>query len=416
MEEKELFKLLFRLLPNESFLVGGLVRDYLLGKESSDIDITLKGKPQFYASLLAKELGGHLFGFKKENLPFRDEVYSVVLPLQGKRIRIDLSSFNSLGEDLRNRDFTINALAWKLEDFLKGKKNIVDPFGGVEDLKNRLIRPVAFKNVLDDPLRMLRAYRFSQGLNFKLEPSLRSFIKQNAPLIKKVAPERILQEILKALSYPNSSRFILDTYRDHLLNQIFPLDREALLNAATGLEKLENLLRSPLSNLLQRDLEQKKRTFLGEFGEDTAIKLLLLYRNSPSREKFLSCLPFGKELKKYLKEGLDCYEKIKGLELSDIGQLYLYLKKCEPYLYAVSLLSHLFGEEAKFKKLLEFYENRYKPLGKPLLNGKEVMELLSLKPSPKVGKILERLILAQLKGQVKTKQDAKKFIKNLHDL
>ena len=118
----------------------------------------------------------------------------------------------------------------------------------------------------------------------------------------------------------------------------------------------------------------------------------------------------------YLKEGLDCCEKIKDLEISDIGQLYLYLKKCEPYLYAFALLSHLFGEKEKFKKLLQFYKNRYKPLGKPLLSGKEVMELLSLKPSPKVGKILEKLTLAQLRGEVKTKLEAEKFIKNLHDL
>jgi tRNA nucleotidyltransferase/poly(A) polymerase len=405
MEIKELLKKVSSLFPPETFLVGGFIRDYLLGREISDIDLTVKGNVKEIARKVAETSKGHLFGFKKENLPL-GEVYSVITP---GGLRIDLTPFEGTIEgELSRRDFTINAIGWKLEDFLKGEKVFVDPFKGLEDLKKGLIRAVKFENLLADPVRLLRAYRFAHTLNFKIEPATREFLIKNRKLLKKNPKERVLTEFLKALKKENFTDFYKLLAEDNYLETILreKIDKNKLLKLS---EKLEKTLLGTYPNELKKVLNREGETFLGEFSEETLLKVLPLVYYS---EGFVKSYPFGEKAQKYL------LNTLKGTEIlrnppKDVWNKYLFLKKFEKYLYPIGIWSSVLNLSEEFGEILDFYLKVYRKYSKPLLDGREVINLLGIRPSPLVGEILNKLIKAQLEGKVRTKERAEEFVKSL---
>ncbi len=405
MEVKELLKKVFPLLPTDTYLVGGFVRDYLLGKRAQDIDLTVKGNAKELAQRVAKELGGHLFSFKKENLPL-GEVYTVVTPYG---FRLDITPFEGTIEgELSRRDFTINAIAWRLEDFLRGEENFIDPFGGREDLKKGLVRAVEFGNLIADPLRLFRAYRFAHTLNFKIEPATRDFILQNLELLKTVPPERVLNEFLKALKGENFPKLYRLLGEDGVL-EILLGERVETKHLLELSERLNRVLSSDYPRNLRRLLNAKGETFLGEFPEEVLLKVVPLLYLSPKGE-WLNRYPFGEKAKKYLRSTLEGVEILKSLP-KGVWERYLYLKRFEKYLFPIGVWAKALDLSEEFEQLLNFYGKVYKRYSKPLLDGKEVINLLGIKPSPLVGKILEELVKAQLEGKVKTKEQAEEFVK-----
>lgn len=172
------------------FLVGGTVRDWLLGRATNDLDIAAAGPVRPLAELLRQELGG---GALVDLSATDDEVIRVVW--HGEQI--DFSSFRAgvptIEEDLSLRDFTLNALAVPLTPD-KAAVEILDPNGGLADLQARRIRhcPGAFAA---DPVRMLRGFRLAATLDFVIEPETAAEIREKAHLIGRVAAERITYEM-----------------------------------------------------------------------------------------------------------------------------------------------------------------------------------------------------------------------------
>ncbi|RNF40485.1 CCA tRNA nucleotidyltransferase [Planococcus salinus] len=190
----------------EAYMVGGAVRDYLLGKSPQDIDVTTSASPQEVKSCFSKTIDTGiqhgtvlvlLDGEGIEVTTFRTESgYS-------DNRRPDAVEFvKSLPEDLKRRDFTINAMAMTKE--LK----VIDFFGGQEDLKRKLIRAVGEpdRRFSEDALRMLRAVRFSSQLNFMIDEKTLASIKRQARLIRSIAVERIKTEIDKIMVNPHTQR------------------------------------------------------------------------------------------------------------------------------------------------------------------------------------------------------------------
>jgi len=412
---KALISTIGTLLPRESYLVGGFVRDYLLGRKIDDIDIIVRGDLDSIVPPLAKKLNADLFGFKKENLAIRDRVYTLLVPFEGKRLRIDLSEFKDLKEDLLKRDFTINAMAWKLEDFVQGKEEIIDPYGGIEDLKQKLIRAVRLENLLEDPLRMLRAYRLAHALKFEIDKETREFIKNHTDAIKKVAGERVVAELLKALTYPNADRFFREIYKDNILSTLVGFEIEDIRPTLEELQKFEQLLKEEFIESLAQRLEWKSKTFLGQFNEAPLLRLLVFLKNLPPHkaEKFVKTYPFGGEASEYILKSLEGYRLLRENPPRGVKEIYLYLKRFKRFLLPIGVLAKVSGSWNSFERVLDFYLNRYKPYSKPLLSGKEIIKLGNLKPSPLVGEILEKLILAQLEGKIRNREEAIKFVKNL---
>ena len=210
------------------YSVGGAVRDEILGKESKDLDILITGIPfeqleQILGKYGAVNAVGKSFGVLKFKPKGATEDIDIAIPRtetptgEGGHQGFDVKSDHALPieKDLERRDFTINAIAKDIDG------NIVDPFGGQEDLKNKVIKVVNPQAFSDDPLRMLRALQFASRFGFTIEPETMKMIQENAERVKEIAPERILTEFDKIVKKGNilTGAILLD--ETGLLKEIF---------------------------------------------------------------------------------------------------------------------------------------------------------------------------------------------------
>ena len=216
-------------LETTAFAIGGFVRDSILGLETKDIDIVTEGSGIALAKAVAKELGGaKVTVFKRfgtamlnhqgtdvEFVGARKESYS-------EDSRKPAVEDGSLEDDQNRRDFTINALAIGLNKSDFGQ--LVDPFGGIADLNKGLIKtPLEPKRTYsDDPLRMLRAIRFSTQLNFIIEEESLEAISTQAHRMTIVSQERITDELNKIIMTPTPSKGFKLLLSTGLLNHVFP--------------------------------------------------------------------------------------------------------------------------------------------------------------------------------------------------
>ena len=232
--EQEVFQTLARCADNlslETYLVGGFVRDHLLGRgKAKDIDIVAIGSGIELAKAVQKELPGAqavqifksygtaMVNWRDISLEFvgaRKESYS-------RDSRNPKVSEGTLEDDQNRRDFTINALAVSLN--AKDKGTLIDPFNGLEDLQNGVIKTPLESGLTysDDPLRMLRAIRFAAQLNFKIEAQSLKAIQENAHRISIISNERIVEEIHKIMLTPQPSHGFLMLEQEGLLDRILP--------------------------------------------------------------------------------------------------------------------------------------------------------------------------------------------------
>ena len=224
-----------RALNVKAFVIGGYVRDCLLGRLSKDIDIVVEGSGIELAEAVGKVLHSRVSVFKnfgtaminihgvkgiKEGLELefvgaRKESYRA-------NSRKPIVENGTLKEDQERRDFTINALALSLqkEDF----DSLVDPFGGVEDLHKKVIRTPLDPDTTysDDPLRMIRAVRFASQLGFSIVPESLESIKRNRKRLEILSIERISEEMHKILLSPKPSVGLQLLYDTGLLEEFFP--------------------------------------------------------------------------------------------------------------------------------------------------------------------------------------------------
>lgn len=204
----------------EVFLVGGYVRDFLLKKKTLDIDLVVSKSPESFAKKLAKITDGKYFLLHSDLQVYRVAVFN------NKNIQyIDISLIQgkTIEQDLQKRDFTINALAVKIENFDNIKKNIIDCCNGKKDLRTKEINIVSNNVFVEDPLRMLRAFRFASEYNFKISKQTLSLMKEYASKISSVAGERVKNELFRILSNKNSSQYICMMDEVKILESVFPV-------------------------------------------------------------------------------------------------------------------------------------------------------------------------------------------------
>lgn len=207
--------------PGEIWLVGGAIRDLLLGREAVyDLDLAVSRSPIGPAQRVAR---GQSAGFVV--LDQEREVARVVKSLHGRVVTVDFARYRAptLDEDLRDRDFTINAIAIKLAwPLLERDLPIYDPLGGVADLQAKVVRPCSDHLFREDPLRILRAYRFAATLGFAIHPDLETLIVRDVHLLKAVSAERIRDEFFKVLSASDSARWVRSMAQTGVLREILP--------------------------------------------------------------------------------------------------------------------------------------------------------------------------------------------------
>lgn len=214
----------------ECYVIGGYVRDIFLHRPSKDIDIVTVGKGIELAEAVKKALGKKTklsvfknFGtaqikYKETEIEFvgaRKESYE-------RNSRKPIVEDGTLEDDQNRRDFTINALAICLNKTRYGE--LLDPFGGLKDMENLIIRTPLDPDITfsDDPLRMLRAIRFSSQLGFDIEPETFDAIARNKDRIEIISKERIIDELNKIVLSPKPSIGFLQLDQTGLLSIIFP--------------------------------------------------------------------------------------------------------------------------------------------------------------------------------------------------
>lgn len=237
---RNLGRIYLRLLETKGdrglFLVGGAIRDLLLGRKPADFDFAVSGSGVEFAREFARTVRGKLVVLSPEN----DEARVVYR----KKLIID---FNGIGnqpivEDLKRRDFTLNALACELP----AANTIIDPFGGREDISQKLIRPVSAESLALDPLRLLRAFRLALELDFTVDAAV--YEQARTTTLKNTAAERIGTELLRILQTRNSLPYLKKLADLQLWEEVVPelipllKDEELWAHTFRTLEKIEELI------------------------------------------------------------------------------------------------------------------------------------------------------------------------------
>jgi tRNA nucleotidyltransferase/poly(A) polymerase len=394
----------------ETYLVGGYIRDILRGIHSSDRDYIVSGDIKSFVNEIRKIVGGTIVKFKKGDMiriAFKDG------------LTFDFSKLiGTLKEDLTKRDFTINAIAWSPE------KGIIDHYNGLKDIEQKKIRSISKENLISDPLRMLRAYRFAAELNGSIERNTRKAIKMLHNNIKGVSPERITLELFNLLNSKHSARYLKMALSDGLLTDILSIPYRNLERNIKEISKVEqttiNKIPSKIQALLKRIFSQNL-TYKGLFC------LELLMQIIPLHPPLIPPLVRG-ELKGGERGRGDYQEKIKissainkRLELSHKGIKELKRKGVDlkNRLFDIFLISKDAVIDILIIKgrldLIKDYQRFKRIWRKGLLSSEDIINITDVKPGLKLGKIIIQLKRAQFEGRVRSKRAAIKFVEKLRE-
>lgn len=219
-----------------AYLVGGCVRDLLLGREPKDFDVVTNAKPEEVHQLFRSAL---LIGrrFRLVHVRFSGDFIEVATFRQGGFVQDEDehrnehgmlmrdNQYGTLDDDVIRRDFTVNALYYNIADF-----SVVDFMGGMQDLQAGIMRVIGdpLTRFREDPVRILRAVRFAAKLSFKIEDETAAAIPQTASLLSHVSPARLFDEVIKLLSGGYGQETFALLRHQNLLKYLFPLTEEAL--------------------------------------------------------------------------------------------------------------------------------------------------------------------------------------------
>lgn len=435
------------------WLVGGAVRDRLLGRPTTDFDVAVEGDPRRAARELARACDGHAFelseGFGAWRVVAKEHTWQIdLLPLGG----------DSIEADLANRDLTVNALADPL-----GGGDLVDPFGGIEDLRGERLRMVSGSAFADDPLRTVRLARLACELGFVIDPETASVAGESVGDLEVVAPERIFAELkriiaservleglrlmdelgvtavvlpeLSALRGIEQSPFHhLDVY-EHTLAVVaatVELERDpaAVLGGLAG--PVSELLAQPLANELSRWEALRFGALLHDVAKPQTYEV-----TSSGRVTFIGHDALGAEMGRSILGRLRASERLReyvaalACDHLRLGFLvhetplsrravYQYLRATGPVQVDVTVLSvadrlstrgvgsaeaiarHL----ALARELLEEALSWIAEPPAPPLRGNELASALGITPGPELGRILAELEEASFVGEIASREQA----------
>ena len=428
----------------ECYVVGGYVRDLFLERPSNDIDVVVVGSGIQVASELKAVLGkkAHLLVFRNFGTAQVKYKHTEVEFVGARResyshdSRKPVVEDGTLEDDQNRRDFTINALAVCLNKARFGE--LVDPFGGVDDLWDGIIRTPLDPDVTfsDDPLRMMRCVRFATQLNFFIEDETFEALERNAERIKIISGERIEEELNKIMMTPTPSKGFIDLYRCGLLQIILPelvaLDvvetrngRAHKNNFYHTLEVLDNICKHTdnlwlrWSALLHDVGKAKCKRWDSVAGWTFHNHNYVGAKMVPNIFRRLK-LPMDSKMK-YVQKQVDLHMRpivIADEEVTDSAVRRLMNDAGEDIddlmtLCEADITSKNVARKQRFldnfrivrEKLKDLKERDYKRLLQPCIDGNEIMEMFHLKPSREVGVLKQTLKDAVLDNKVANERE-----------
>ncbi len=457
INDDELLNLIRNNFSAEIYLVGGSVRDFAMDKTSLDRDLIVTGvDARDFAIRIAEFFNAVFVPLDEVN-----RIYRVVLPDKINYFDITNPVEGSIDKDLARRDLAVNAVAVNLSTM-----EIVDKFNGLNDILNKQLNSVSEKNFIDDPLRILRAFRFMSVLGFKMSDELMCIIKKHINLLNLPAVERINYELLKLFGGNFAYDTLLSLDNTGGLEVLFPFVSELKRvppNTHHHLDLFYHSLETVRQiQLLYLNAENEVQSHLEEvsFGAHPRLAFLKLagfmhdigkfstwsIEEETGRHRFIKhddagaklAVPFLKKmnfsnkqidyLTSMIKNHMYPSQVISATELNEKVMM-RYVRKMEDNSIDVIILAmadrfSALGEAVTedmvnqnisgLQNLMNFYisvKDSLEPLPK-LLTGNEIMSLLNIKPSPLLGKIITALHDAQLSGDVMTKEHAIDFVMN----
>ncbi len=440
--EKPLFRLIAKVADEmgiHAFLIGGFVRDLILHRPSADVDIMVLGSGVDFAEAVAAKLPGkknvqvfrnfgtamiHHNGLEIEFVGARKESYR-------SESRKPIVENGTLEDDQNRRDFTINAMAISLNGISYG--SLIDPFGGVADLNDRIIRTPLEPGITfsDDPLRMMRAIRFATQLDFEITPQCFASIKKNKDRISIVSAERITDELNKIVLSPYPSQGFHLLSESGLLKIIFPQ-----LEALRGVDIVESMGHKDnfhhtlmvLDNISRKteNLWLRWAALLHDIGKPSTKKFIdgigwTFYGHELRGSKMTTQI--FRDLKLPMNEKLKYVQKLVGLHLrparltedgvtdsavrrllfdagDEIDDLMMLAEADITSKNPAKVKMYLTNFELLREKLKEVEENDRIRNWQPPISGELIMETFDLQPSLQVGIIKTAIREAILEGTI----------------
>jgi tRNA nucleotidyltransferase (CCA-adding enzyme) len=398
------------LLPTDTYLVGGAVRDVLLNRQRYPIDLDL------VVPVDAIELARTIASQHDAGFVILDAERSIAR-LVFAEITVDFAQQvgGSLESDLHRRDYRMNAIAYHLPT-----QKLVDPLGGVSDIEQRIVRMIAAENLADDPLRLLRGYRQAAQLGFSINPATQETIQKLAPLLSQVAAERVFAEIRYLINSSFSDpRPLAAAVQTGLFNDWLPSinsnysDSMLLdgLNRVVAALQLIDRTYPALSQLLHTNL----RPTINMTGAGVAVLAFLMQPIAASSEQLLIKLTASTAEIKAIQTAITHWLKLAKLSPEQLTDQYHLFREVGT-VFPVAVILSLANDQplSRISHLIERYLDPQDPLAHPvpLLNGTELMQALALQPSPLVGQLLQELQLAQVCNKIRTKPEAVNYALN----
>lgn len=428
----------------DCYVVGGYVRDIFLERPSNDIDVVVVGSGIKVADALRRKLGrkAHISVFKNfgtAQVKFKDlevEFVGARRESYSHDSRKPIVEDGTLEDDQNRRDFTINAMAIQLNKAHFGE--LVDPFGGIEDLEDGIIRTPLDPDITfsDDPLRMMRCVRFATQLKFFIEDETFEALTRNADRLKIISGERICDELNKIMKSAQPSRGFVDLQRSGLLNLILPeLAALDIVETKNGRAHKNNFYHTleVLDNVAKKsdNLWLRWAALLHDIGKTRSKRWDPALGWTFHNHNFLGA-KMVPEIFRRLKEPMDMkmkyVQKLVDLHMrpiviadevvtdsavrrllndagDDIDDL---MTLCEADITSKNQVrKRQFLENFRMvrEKIADLKERDYKRLLQPVIDGNEIMEMFHLKPCREVGALKQCLKDAVLDNKVENQRE-----------
>jgi tRNA nucleotidyltransferase (CCA-adding enzyme) len=415
----------------EIYVVGGAVRDVLMGRQVNDWDFTTNATPEQILKVIPDGYYDNQFGTvgipsgAEGEKPFEITTYRTEHGYSDSRHPDSISWGKILEEDVSRRDFTINALA------LDANLKVIDYFKGQEDIKNKIIRAVGDPNerFSEDALRMMRAVRIATELGFTIEENTFEAIKKDAPLINKIAKERVKDELFKILGSPNPYEGMILFRSSGLMAEILPEMEKCfgVEQKSPGRHHIYDVgthLLMSLKNCKSDDVVTRFATLIHDIGKPQTYKKLptgvITFYNHEMvstriAENIADRLRFSKKEKDKLvtlvrwhQFTVDEHQTDSAIRriIRNVG-----LENMDDML-ALRVADRLGGGATETSWRLEEFKKRLLEVQKQpfsvkdlKIDGNDVMRELKLKPGPEVGKILEQLFNDVVEKKVENQKE-----------
>lgn len=393
------------LLPKPVYVVGGAVRDGLLGRVRAELDLDLV-VPTGAVAVARKLATEYRAGFVL--LDAERQIARVVFP--GMTVDIAQQDGASITADLARRDYRINAIAYNLQT-----GSIVDPLNGSQDLQQRMIRMVSKENLIDDPLRLLRAYRQGAQLNFTIESETQQTIRDLATLATTVAAERVLAELRYLVQTPNSSQWLALMAADGVLTGW--LDAPIRADLAASLREIDRAIELIQQHYpaLDRQIHQPLRDTIAVSRNGMSKLTCLLSPDLQLATAQMLRLTFSAAEIQVVTTAINHLPQLLRGELSLTEQYFWFQAVGNNFPMLVILA---IANEAKISSLTNLIDRYLNPHDQvahptPLVSGHDLIQALQISPSPKIGKLLTEIQLARISGKITTAAEAIQFAQKI---